>query len=139
LLDFRPSRPGRARIVSDEQDETGHMRKSIGLSVVIAFSCALAHAETRAQAMQDPMRPPEASIGMASAAVGTGLQAVITSPTRKLAVIDGVVVPLGGSVREARLSGVSDSLAVLDKDGERDVLLMHPNIDKKPARRSPSR
>jgi len=81
------------------------------------------------------MRPPMAS-GSASgaAAPAPGLQVVITSPRRKLAVIDGIVVPLGAPVRDARLAGVSDSIAVLEKDGERDVLFMHPNIDKKPAR-----
>jgi hypothetical protein len=134
LLDFRPGWPGRARIVSNEQDETGHMRKRIGLSVAIAFACALAHGEASAQAMQDPMRPPGASAAAAGGA--TGLQAVITSPTRKLALIDGAVVPLGETARDATLAGVSDSVAVLDKNGERGVLLMHPNIDKKPARRS---
>jgi hypothetical protein len=45
------------------------------------------------------------------------------------------VVPLGAAVRDGTLAGVSDSVAVVKKNGERDVLLMHPNIDKK--RRSP--
>ena len=64
------------------------------------------------------------------------MQAVITSPSRSLALIDGVVVPLGASVKDATLSSVSDSLVVvLRKNGERDVLLMHPEIDKRPARR----
>ena len=80
------------------------------------------------------MRPPNAS-GAQGAPVASGLQAVITSPGRKVAVIDGAVVPLGSAVRDATLAGVSDSLAVLKKDGERDVLLMHPNVDQKPARR----
>ena len=84
------------------------------------------------------MRPPEASGALARGqASNSGLQAVITSPARKLAVIDGAVVPLGAPVRGATLEGVSDSLAVLKKDGERDVLLMHPQIDKK--RRSHAR
>ena len=116
---------------------TGHVRKVIGLSAAIVFLCALAQGETCAQGMQDPMRPPAAS-GIAGAGAAApasaGLQAVITSPRRKLAVIDGVIVPLGAPVRDGTLSGVSDSLVVLQKDGERDVLLMHPNIDKKPAR-----
>jgi hypothetical protein len=83
------------------------------------------------------MRPPGVSFepGKASA-TGSGLQAVITSPNRKLAVIDGKVVPLGAPVRDARLTGVSDSVAVLKKNGTQDVLLMHPNIEKKPARRA---
>jgi len=70
-----------------------------------------------------------------AAARGGGLQAVITSPGRNLALIDGVVVPLGASVKGATLSSVSDSVVILRKNGERDVLLMHPDIDKKPARR----
>ena len=86
------------------------------------------------------MRPPTASGAAAGAAApASGLQGVLTSPRRKLAVIDGAVVPLGAPVRDATLSGVSDSLVVLQKDGERDVLLMHPNIDKKPARPAPAK
>lgn len=100
----------------------------------MVFACALAQGEARAQGMQDPMRPPNASAGVRGGAAASGLQAVITSPGRKIAVIDGAVVPLGAPVRDATLAGVSDSLAVLQKNGERDVLLMHPNIDKKPAR-----
>ena len=121
--------------MSDEEDETGHVRKVIGLSVAIATACALAQGGVRAQGLQDPMRPPDASSGLPSAAPAvSGLQAVITSPGRKLAVIDGSVVPLGAPVRDATLSVLSDSLAVLKKNGDRDVLLMHPNSDKKPAR-----
>jgi hypothetical protein len=112
------------------------MRKRIGVLAAAALACVLAQGVACAQAMRDPMRPADAR---GSAAVASGLQAVITSPARKLALIDGEVVPLGATVRDARLSGVSDSLAVLDKDGERDVLRMHPNVDKKPAQRKPAR
>jgi hypothetical protein len=90
--------------------------------------------------MADPMRPPQASSGAQApggAPSTSGLQVVITSPQRKLAVIDGVVVPLGAPVRKGTLDGLSDSLAVVKKNGERDILLMHPGIDKKPARREP--
>ena len=88
--------------------------------------------------MVDPMRPAAAGGGEAAAAAAPSaarLQAVITSPQRRLALIDGSIVPLGAAVRDATLSGVSDSVAVLKKNGERDVLLMHPGIDKKPSRR----
>jgi MSHA biogenesis protein MshK len=112
------------------------VRKAIVFSVA-AVSCVFAQGDPRAQALSDPMRPPEASAAARGQASSSGLQAVITSPQRKLAVIDGAVVPLGAPVRGATLDGVSDSLAVLKKDGERDVLLMHPQIDKK--RRSNTR
>lgn len=112
------------------------MRKVIGFSVFIVFGCALAQAEARAQGLRDPMRPPsaEASGARAPAAANSALQVVITSPERKLAVINGAVVPLGSAVGDSTLAGVSDSLAVLQKKNGRDVLLMHPNIDKRPAR-----
>lgn len=106
---------------------------------IAAAVCVLTQGGLRAQTLNDPMRPPEASGALApGAATSTvsGLQAVITSPRRKLAVIDGTVVPLGAPVRGSTLDNVSDSVAVLKKDGERNVLLMHPQIDKKPARRS---
>jgi len=86
--------------------------------------------------MSDPMQPPGARGAAARAAEQrSGLQAVITSPTRSLAVIDGTVVSVGAPVRDGTLSSVSESVAVLRKNGERDVLLMHPGIDKKPSRR----
>ena len=123
------------RIVSNEKDENGHVRKVIGISAAIAFAGALAQSDARAQGLQDPMRPAGArAAGAAAASAASGLQVVITSPGRKLAVIDGAVVPLGAAVRDGTLAGVSDSGAVLGKNGERNVLLMHPNIDKRPSR-----
>jgi MSHA biogenesis protein MshK len=110
------------------------VRPFITLSFIAALLSAFAQTTAYAQAMHDPMRPPSVAAGVDSAAVPSGrLQGVLTSPQRKLAVIDGQVVPLGGPVRDAKLAGVSDSAAVLRKNGERDVLLMHPNIEKKPA------
>jgi MSHA biogenesis protein MshK len=121
--------------MSEEERETGDMRQ-IGILGVVFLSCVVAQASARAQAMQDPMRPADASSAASSAGTAApALQAVITSPRRKLAIIDGNVVPLGASVRGSTLSGVSDSVVVLQKNGTRDVLLMHPDIEKKPARR----
>lgn len=108
------------------------------LVVLFLAGCALAQADARAQRMSDPMRPPDAAVGggsLASSAPASGLQAVITSPGRKLALIDGVVVPLGSSVRDGTLTVVLDSGVVLKKNRDHDVLLMYPNIEKKPARK----
>lgn len=107
------------------------------LVIAFAFVAASIPAAALAQTLDDPMRPPATGVQGDTATAGAAsgnLQAVITSPQRKLAVIDGAVVPLGGSVRGGKLSGLSDSVAVVRKNGERDVLLMHPNIDKRPAR-----
>lgn len=83
------------------------------------------------------MQPPGETAARAGgpASAGAGLQLVITSAQRKLALIDGSLVAVGGKVRSGTLAGVSDSVAVLQKGGTRDVLLMHPDIEKKPSRR----
>ena len=122
--------------MSEEKRETGDMRH-MGFSWLVILPCALAQGLAFAQSMHDPMRPSDAPAGSAAATASSApaLQAVITSPGRKLAVIDGHIVPLGASVRGATLANVNDSVAVLQKDGERDVLLMHPDIEKKPSKR----
>ena len=121
--------------MSEEKRETGDMRH-IGVSLLVVLPCALAQGYACAQSMQDPMRPSDAPSGSGAAVSSApALQAVITSPGRKLAVIDGNIVPLGASVRGSTLANVNDSVAVLQKDGARDVLLMHPDIDKKPSKR----
>jgi hypothetical protein len=105
-------------------------------SAAAVLACALAQGNARAQTA-DPMQPPGesgASRAGAPPSASTGLQLVIVSPQRKLALIDGSLVHVGGKTRSGTLAGVSDSVAVLQKDGSRDVLLMHPNIEKKPAR-----
>jgi len=84
------------------------------------------------------MRPAQAREDATAAtqarALGPAVQAVITSPQRKLALIDGKIVPLGGSVRDGTLVGVNESGAVLRKDGSLAVLPMHPDVRKTPAR-----
>jgi hypothetical protein len=107
------------------------------LSLCTAIACGFAHGEALAQPMSDPMRPADARKDEARDAAPSGpvLQVVITSPHRKLAVIDGAVVRVGDPVRGGKLAAVSDSLAVVDKSGDRDVVLMHPGIDKRPARK----
>lgn len=81
------------------------------------------------------MRPPrlhdEAASASPAAPSSNPLQGVITSPQRKLAIIDGAVVQDGEAVRGARLEGLTDSSAVLRKNGGQDVILMHPGIEKK--------
>ena len=111
-------------------------QKRGGLAVLLLIALA-APVAACAQALRDPMRPADAPAtrSVAEAPAGPGVQLVITSPTRQLAVIDGNVVPVGGSARNGKLASVSDSVVVVNKNGERDVLLLHPNIDKKPAKR----
>ena len=87
------------------------------------------------------MRPFEASDyapAQAGPALASGLQGVLTSPGRKFALINGVAVPVGGKLRGGRLIELTESSAVLLKDGQREVLRMYPHIEKKPIRRAPA-
>ena len=114
------------------------MHRGLAFSIAIA-SCAIAQSVARAQGMNDPMRPSTHAESAAPDArpAASGLRVVITSPQRKLALIDGGVVPLGAVARGGTLAGMSDSAAVLRKNGEYDVLFMHPNIEKRARRGAP--
>jgi len=94
----------------------------------------------RAQALADPMRPPAAAAERAApeaqAAPGAGrLQSVLISPARKLAVIDGRTVPLGGSVDGATLVAIRETEVVLQKGAERETLKLNPGVQWKPVPR----
>jgi hypothetical protein len=86
--------------------------------------------------MLDPMRPPQARDEAAapSRSAGAGLQVIISSPQRKLALIDGRMVAPGGSARDGTVVELRDSAVVLRKNGAFDVLSMHPAIEKKMTR-----
>jgi hypothetical protein len=105
--------------------------------LLAATACAFITAQqpAHAQALRDPMRPPQldddAAVPSRAPASSNALQGALTSPQRKLAIIDGAVVEEGAAVRGARLDGITDSSAVLRKNGAQDVMLMHPGIDKK--------
>ena len=62
----------------------------------------------------------------------------MTSPSRKLALINGAIVPVGGVVRDGKLVDVTESAALLKKDGENEVLQMYPRIAKKQVRGAPA-
>lgn len=101
---------------------------------------ALAAASALAQGgevMTDPMRPPGAGESGATPPASkpsssAGVKIILTSSGRKLALIDGKVVLMGGEARDGTLVGLSDSTAVLSRDGRRNVLLMHPDVKKNP-------
>jgi len=111
--------------------------------VVVFFAIAgAAPAQSPAQPLADPMRPFEAldyAAPQPGTALASGLQGVLISPGRKFALINGVAVPVGGVLRDSRLVELTESSAVLLKNGQREVLRMYPHIEKKPIRRAPAK
>lgn len=113
----------------------------------IAAAAALGTAGAKAQVLSDPTRPP-ATYGAPSATSpsaadepppGTQLQSVLLSRGRKLAVINGTTVPLGGMVGEAKLVKITETEVTLKKGDETEVLKMFPGVEKRPTRRGRSK
>ncbi len=107
----------------------------------LAISSAQAQAQT--QALTDPTRPPSASAGPAGGLedvpAGKQLQSVLISDGRKVAIIDGASVRLGGMVGEARLVRISETEVVLKNGEETEVLKLYPSVEKKPVKRATRR
>ena len=100
---------------------------------------ALAAGTPLAQHLTDPTRPPPdmtlpatAGSGDVAAPTMSGLQSIILRKDgRPAALINGVVVQLGGMVGEARLVKVNeDSVVLLGPEG-RETLQLMPGIEKK--------
>jgi len=109
---------------------------------MMAIAALVAMAGAQAQALTDPTRPPSAASGSPAAqeeAPGTQLQSILLSSGRKVAVINGTMVPLGGMVGEARVVRITETEVVLKKGGETEVLKMYPGIDKRPVKRTAAR
>lgn len=113
------------------------------LSCTMTAAVIVAMAGAQAQALTDPTRPPAAAgatLGAQDEAPpGTQLQSVLISKGRRLAVINGNTVALGGMVGEARVVKITETEVVLKKGEETEVLKMYPGIDKRPVKRTAAR
>jgi len=114
------------------------------LPLTAATALALAQEQVQGlaqvQGLVDPTRPATATGGaVEEAPAGTQLQSVLISSRRRLAVINGATVPLGGMVGEARLVKISETEVVLKKGEETEVLKLYPGIDKQPVKRGSAR
>ncbi|MEO8142867.1 MAG: hypothetical protein ABI654_01520 [Betaproteobacteria bacterium] len=110
------------------------------LNMVLAVALWLAASGAQAQGgLSDPTRPPSApvagAVGVAEEIPGTQLQSILFSSGRKVAVINGKMVPLGGMVGEAKLVRISETQVVLKKGDETEVLKLFPSVEKRPVKR----
>ncbi len=104
-------------------------------------------AGVQAQALTDPTRPPGAQSAMPgtaadaqdSAPAGTQLQSVLISSGRKLAVINGTTVALGGMVGEMKLVKITETEVTLKKGDETEVLKLFPGVEKRASKRGRSK
>ena len=119
---------------------------ALALAICLAAAGAQAQAPSGAQgsALSDPTRPPVAGAmaqqgAQDEAPAGRQLQSVLFSGGRKLAIIDGTMVPLGGMLGGARLVQISETQVTLKNGDETEVLKLYPGVDKRPVKRAASR
>ena len=108
--------------------------------LILALGVSAGGEAAYAQPLLDPTRPPQA-LGTAPAsdatpASSTRLQSVLLSSGRKLAVIDGQTVPLGGRVAGATVVEISPGQVVLSRGGQNQTLKLHPAAEKRPVTRA---
>ena len=112
------------------------MNPSIKQGIALAGMLITAAATATAQGLADPTRPPAALAVPGSAAAASGgpvLQSVMMSPGRKVAMISGQMVALGGRYGSARLVRLTDSEAELRDGAETIVLSLYAQVEKRPA------
>jgi len=102
---------------------------------MVALTAAPCGESVMAQGLTDPFQPPGAVAMEAPPVEGVispvqQLQSVIISPKRKAAIINGVLVELGGKYGDAVLTRVAEDEVVLSSDGSREVLKLYPAVEK---------
>jgi MSHA biogenesis protein MshK len=102
------------------------------MPILIAAVCLVAASAVPAQALRDPTRPPAAISKGAIAAhaepSGWILQSVLISPERRYAIINGEVVPLGGSIAGAELVAVATERVTLRTPEGLRVVHLFPDV-----------
>jgi MSHA biogenesis protein MshK len=98
-----------------------------------------------AQSGNDPTRPPAGlDTGPLEADAGDGgggmmLQSVMISPTRRAAIINGVMVRQGEKYGDAVLVKVTENEVVLKSGSESQVLKLYPGVEKRVAAQPPAK
>ena len=99
-----------------------------------------ASAGAQAQGFIDPTRPfSAAAADHPEAAPSTQLQSVLIAAGRRVAVVNGQVVRLGGQIGDATVVKIEPTAITLRRGGEIEILRMYAGIEKNPVRGRPAR
>ena len=113
------------------------MDERMRTGALAAFVLLAAAAGSHAQALVDPTRPPNAvaPTDTASEPAANQLQSVLISQGRRIAVINGETVPLGGRIGDATVVRISATEVTLKRGDELEVLGMFSGVEKKSVRK----
>ena len=129
---------------SIEKRGTEQVARTAGQWIVLLAACATGIAASggvSAQALRDPTRPPAQFLDPASAMesgppASAGLQTIMISGKRRVAMINGELVKAGDKIGEAVVERITDSEVVLRQSGGgREVLKLYPDVDHKQSRK----
>lgn len=104
-------------------------------SLAASLALAVAAASANSASLPDPTRPPPAlaaADGAVAASALPVLQSVMLSPSRKVAIISGQAVALGGTYQGARLVRITESEVALRNGSEVQILKLFPDLEKQP-------
>lgn len=100
----------------------------------IIVSLALLPAAAPAQDLADPMRPPAAAPVAQRPGKGAdtraGLQTVLISATRRIAVIDGQQVEIGSRIRGGEVAAINPNQVVIRRPRGEQVLELVPGASR---------
>ena len=85
-----------------------------------------------AGALQDPTAPPMAQPAGDAAGAGIPLTAIKQVGTRRVAIIGGQEIAVGGRYQGARVVRITEGEVVLRRDGETTAHKLYPQVDKRP-------
>lgn len=85
-----------------------------------------------ASALQDPTAPPLAQPAAEAARAGIPLTAIKQVGSRRVAIIGGEEIGIGGRYQDARVVRITDREVVLRRAGETTVHKLYPQVDKRP-------
>lgn len=103
-----------------------------------AACCMVAHG----QPLEDPTRPPpdrlpatlipgsSETAGNSQVLSRNGLKLVLSGAHRRVAVLDGQLLHSGNELAGTRLVTAAAHLAVLERDGQKEQLSLHPQVEK---------
>lgn len=102
-------------------------------SILLAVACMALASAAVAQALRDPTRPPAMSAKGAAGKIeqsGWILQSVLISPERRYAIINGEVVPLGGSIAGAELVAIAEERVTLRTQEGLRIVHLFPDVTR---------
>ena len=102
--------------------------------ILAALICVVTASTAAAQALRDPTRPPPAASAKGAAGKieqsGWILQSVLISPERRYAIINGEVVPLGGSIAGAELVAIAEERVTLRTQEGLRIVHLFPDVTR---------